>query len=363
MRWALGSGGEEQRGALALVFPRDRSLWLYTPSGGGAGTAENISVWSKQGLRPPTIRGRTTSIQGTARWLYHCINNGTSGNSWLLKRDMLSGAVHSQNDLGVNLGDAMGVTSLFGSNPLLMVGSGNNAVSLILPLDGESPLDDPNTRYQPSGILDMPDIDLGFPDEQKIPFTIRVVADNLTPAGQQIEVWASLDGEPLTQLGIVENTPGGTVSFPSTVSANRIQIRFILKTIDPALTPQLLGFSLRVSINAKLYRIWRFQAALPGVRHQDGSEDRRNPKSMIDALWELRILGVPVAFVDRWGDQWTVRILKVSEAEIVREIDRVAESRMELTLLEFARGEGGTKWDDPIAIWDAPSSIWGSGGP
>lgn len=360
MRWALGSGGEEQRGSLVLVFPRDRSLWIYEP---GQSTAENISVWARQGFRPQTIRGRTTAIQGTARWLYHVIQNGTSGNSWLLKRDMLSGSIHAQNDLGVNLCDSMGITSLFGTNPLLFIGQGNNVVSIILPLDGESPLDDPNTRYQPVGTLDIPDIDLGFPDEQKIPFTIRVVGDNLTPAAQQIEVWAALDGGSYTQLGIVENTPGGTVSFPSTSIANRISVRFILKTIDPALTPQLLGFSLRVSINAKLYRIWTFSAYLPGVTHQNNTEDRRNPKTMIDALWAARIEGLPVTFEDRWQDRWTVRILKVSEVETLREVDSVPETALELTLLEFARGEGGTKWDDPLAIYDDPTSLWGPGGP
>jgi len=363
MRWALGSGGEEQRGALVLVFPRDRSLWIYSPQGGGAGQAENISVWARQGFRPQTIRGRTTAIQGTARWLYHVVQNGISGNSWLLKRDMLSGAVHSQNDLGVNLCDSMGVTSLFGTNPLLLIGRGNNVVSLILPLDGESPLDDPNTRYQPQGTLDIPDIDLGFPDEEKIAFTVRVVADELTPAAQQIEVWTALDGGSYTRLGVIENTPGGTVSFPSTAKANRISVRFILKTIDPAKTPQLLGFSLRVSINAKLYRIWQFQAYVPGVYHQDTTEDRRNAKTIIDALWAARIAGIPVSFIDRWNDQWAVRILKVGEQETVREVDRTPETSMPITLLEFARGEAGTLWDDPLAIWDEPTSLWGAGGP
>lgn len=363
MRWALGSGGEEQRGALVLVFPRDRSLWIYQPSGTNPGTAENISVWARQGFRPQNIRGRTTCIQGTARWLYHCIQNGTSQNTWLLKRDMLSGAIHSQNDLGIARSDSMGITSLFGTNPLLIIARGSDVVSLILPLDGESPLDDANTRFQPMGTLDIPDIDLGFPDEQKIPFTIRVVGDSLTPAAQQIEVWTALDGGSYTKLGVVENTPGGTVSFPSTSIANRISVRFILKTIDPALTPQLLGFSVRVSINAKLYRIWTFNAYLPGIHHQNLTEDRRNSKKIIDALWAARITGLPVDFEDRWRDQWTVRILKVSEVETITEVDRTPETSMELTLLEFARGESGTKWDDPLAIWDDPTSLWGPGGP
>lgn len=363
MRWFMGAGGEEQRGATSLVFPRDRSTWVYEPSSTTTGRADNISVWAIQGFEGGSIKGITNAIQGSARWLWYVMTDGTTGHSFLVKRDALSGATHPQLDLGANQCHSLGITSLFGTNPLLMVGVGNNIASIVLPLDGESPLTDSACQFISTGVIDMPDIDLGFPDEDKIPFTVRVVADNLLPGARSITVYANTDDSGWIELGTVSNSPSGEVNFPTGSTAKRVKLRFVLVSNDSAETPILHGFSLRASLNPKLYRIWSFQAYMPGGYHQVGGEDTRNSYELISAFWASRKLGIPLNYRDRWGDNWIVRLLKLAENETLREDTKAPETIMEMTLLEVTPGGGTSLWDHPLFTWDTATSLWGAGGP
>lgn len=360
LQWWLAGGGDAQRGPVQLVFRRDRALWTYVPSTQDAGQASNISPWGMPGYRPPNIIGPPTAFQGTARWFYTAVTNGTTGNTYLLKRDSLTGAWHSLLDLGVNVCTAMGVTSIFGTNPLLFIGQGNGVVRITLPLDGDDPRDDSASRYASSGVLTMPDMDLGFPDEQKIALSAIIVTEGVIAGSQTVTVEFRVDGGAWTTLGSVTTSPSQRLIFPTATSGRRIGLRFTLATGDSTLTPQLLGFSLRVSLNPLLYRVWTFQAMLPNGVFSNLTDDLQNPKTLIDDLWEDRRLGFPVSFVDRWRDEYTVRILEVKEAEAHRAPDATPETVMEFRLLEVAVGGGNILFDDALAIFDASGVLFGS---
>lgn len=515
MRWAMGRGGEEQRGSLVLVFPRDHSLWSYQPSTADAGRARNLSVQAKPGLRPKNIRGVPTAIVGSARWLYYAVHNSdvvyldtlteditqsarsvsftlsteatrygqtftavraaglgrvrlrgyasaatgamvqldiyataaglptgtpvaqsppllitntaeadvdfdlsdvlaladatqyafvahwlsgatftlrgqdgasvysggsyvqttTSGAAWaataawdlqftlytrsqrstsyLLARDALTGDTHPLAGLGVNSCDAMGITSLFGANPLLFVGRGTSVVSFILPLDGEQPLDDPACRFSTHGTTDLPEIELGFPDEPKILFSVRIVAQNVKPGQRSVGISYALDGAAtFTDLGRITQEPSLTMTFRSNVGARRIKLRLTLDTDDISETPEVLGLSLRVSLNPQFYRIWEFKTYVPAGVQPSGAEDLQNPHAIIEGFWEAFGAGVPVAFVDRWQMPWFVRLLDFSEGEILEPPDGVPVSALSFSLLEARPGAGALTYDDPPAIYD-----------
>jgi hypothetical protein len=141
------------------VFPRERSLYNYAPSTTEAGSLLNISPWADPVVRPPNAKGQVKAIQGTARWLYFTVTT-SGGHSWVWRRDSSVNATgknvsHTYLDIGVFTSTCLvvsGTTSLTG-NPLLFIGTGNNITSVILPVDGESELDDPNTRFTASGTL------------------------------------------------------------------------------------------------------------------------------------------------------------------------------------------------------------------
>lgn len=339
MRWWMGSGDNEQRGPLILVFPRDRSIWAYEPSSQTAGRAQNVSPWAQPQLRPPTVRGKITALQGTARWLYFAITN-SAGESWLAARDAETGANHGALlDLGVGASTQMlGITSLFGS-PMLFAGVGNNVISVVLPLDGEVPFDDPNCTFVGSGTIDLPDMDLGFPDEDKVLLHMRVTADGLQAGAQYIKVYVNYDGGPWTPLGIAETSPFVEISFDPDIVAKRVGVRLKLITTSPALTPKLLGVSLRVSINTRLYRQWSFSAIMPPGTSPSLSDMLSSPYADIRTLWDTREAGVPVIFIDRWNDIWKVRIRQIAEREVYREVDHVPESAIDVQLLQVAAGQ------------------------
>lgn len=358
LKWWLGSDGEENRGPLVLFFSRERALWSYQPSSETAGTARNMSPWSKPGIRPLEIRGLPTALQGTARWLYYTVSNG-AGSYWMLCQDSRTAAVHSIVTLDENSCQAMSTSSLIGSGPRLYFGYGNRLATLILPLDGDSPLGNSEYPYVTEGTLDLPAIDFDFPDEQKILFSVRIIADNLLAAARSITVWASYDDADYVELGTVASSPG-ILEFPTSTSVRRVSLRLVLSTTDETQTPQLRAVVLRASINPKLYRIWEMQAYLNAGSLAGQGDDLQNPKTSIDSLWSAFDDGFPVSYQDRWNDFWTVRIIDMTEQESRREADRPPESIVTLRLLQVARvSSGETRYDAADAVYEDPAALYG----
>lgn len=358
LRWWMSSGQTLQRGALVLVFPRERGIWTYQPSSQLAGNAYNISPWANPVVRPPNARGLVTAMQGTARWLYYTTTNG-SGRTFIWRRDAATGNSHTWVDLGTNGCQTMAITSMFGTNPILFVGYGNSIASITLALDGDNEVDDPACRYVSSGTLDLADIDLGFPDEDKIGFYVHIVADDLVPGAQQISVSAADDNKTFLSLGTVSNSPNGSLMFATYTAVKRLSIRLTLTTTDPTKTPKLLAVSVRLSLNTQLFRLWQFTGTLSAGSSQDfGGDDLRNPQSDISKLWADRAAGVPLQFTDRWNDNYTVRLLRFSEMQSVRNIDKTPETQISCTLLYVASGKGTIVYDSSLAVYDAPTSVY-----
>jgi hypothetical protein len=338
LKWLLASGADQARGSLALVFPRERSLWEYAPSDQFSGTASCIAPWSMAYRRPPNARGTVTAIQGSSRWLYYAVQN-SAGNTWIYKNDQTTGAPHTYLYLGHVDVRAMQISHMFTGNPLLFFSYGNQMGQVTLPMDGDAEFDDTNCRYAMQGYLDMPDIDLGFPDEDKIGFSVRVIADDIVSRNRYIRVEASIDGEPYIELGYVTTSPSGEVRFPLGTTAKRIALRLWMYTDDAGATPKLWGVSCRVSLNTKTYRLFVFQTKLPSGSFNTLADDLQNPYLQIIQSWRIRAKGVPIPYQDPWNDPYQVRLLKFQQQQALREPDRSPEWVLDWTLLEFLAGE------------------------
>lgn len=352
LRWWLGRGGDQQRGPLTLLFTRDRSPWLYQPSTSTAGEASNIAPWADPSLRPSAFRGVPEAFQGTATWLYYTIKNGS--NRLLVARNTLTSDNHSIFTVGTGSAYAMLLSTNFtDSQPRMLISQGVGIRVFVLPLDGDSPLDDTACRYTSTGTLITPEIDLGFPDETKIFYTVNVVADALVPAAQQIQVEFSVDGSAYTSLGTVSTSPSQELTFPAQTTGKRMKLRFTLTTTSNTLTPILLGCSVRMSLNPKLYRVITFDAKLPTANAEHGGFNLRNAKTDMDTLWSMRRTGFPFNFTDRWSQLWTARLLKVEEKEGSREPNATPETLLTLTILEIAAGAGNNAYDSSSTAYDA----------
>jgi hypothetical protein len=187
--------------------------------------------------------------------------------------------------------------------------------------------------------VDIPDIDLGFPDEDKIGFSVRVIADNLIPFARYIDVQYGSDGGPLSDMGNVISSPAGEVRFPLDTEAKRIRLRFNFYTDDDTQSPQLWGFSVRVSLNTKVYRLFVFQTRLPAGSFAMLSDDLQNPYTVITHMWDVRQAGFPVPFQDPWNDDFWARLIKLQAQEALREPQMPPEWVLDFTLLEFLPGQ------------------------
>lgn len=366
MQWFL-PGSDKSDVGQTLVFPVGRSLWAFNTLGGFT----NIAPQGKQGFRPINARGLVQGIQSTTHFLYYEVKD-TSGNNYIIAYDGVTGANHTYLYTANNAQQAtggvfaMGVTSLFGSNPLLYIGNSiGPAVGsfsyITLPADGDWPPADPNCTYSTAltNTLTLPDIDFGFPDEDKIPTFLRLVADNLASGAQYITVSYALDGSSTyTTLGTFFVSPQQDIPFPST-SFKRISLQLNFVTTDTTKTPIMNAISLRASINPKQYTIWSFKATVPQGTTIVGSDEVVNPNTVINALWTDYKAGTAVAYTDRWNKQWLVRILDFDEPETYDEQLRPPGTVIDMSLLELYGTGLESGWDQANTIWDNANLTWG----
>lgn len=342
MRWYLSSGADAQRGPTVLVFPRGHGLWLYAPSTITAGDSYNISPWSQPWLRPPNARGEITAIQGSSRWLYFAVRRNEDNHVWIYRRDAATGASHTFLDLGVGACWTIAITRVVPASPgnsVLLVGFGTSVLSIQLPLSGDTEVDDPTVRHQLIGYLDLPDTEMGFPDEQKIPISVRIVGENMAPNQRWFEVDYALDGGPWVRLGTVNTVlPQAELMFPHGLTFRRMSIRIWFFSSDGDESPELYGVSMRMSINPKLYRLFVIQTTVPTGSFQTLSDNLYNPYILMQDLWQRRRDGFPVTFSDPWNDQFMVRILKMQQTQMLRQPDLVPETTLDFTLLEVTKG-------------------------
>ena len=377
MRWYLSSGADAQRGPTVLVFPRGHGLWMYAPSTITAGDSYNISPWSQPWLRPPNATGIVTAIQGSSRWLYFAVRRQGDGHTWIYRRDAATGASHTWLDLGVGLCSAISITTVVPSspgNPVILIGYGTSVLSVQMPQNGDVEVDDPTVRHQLIGYLDLPDTELGFPDEDKIPVSVRLVGGKMAPNVRWFDVDYSLDGGPWVRLGTVNTAlPTSELMFPGGITFRRMALRIWFHTADGDESPELWGISLRMSLNPKLYRLFVIQTTVPTGSLQTLADNLQNPYTLMQNLWQRRRDGFPVTFSDPWNDQFMVRILKMQQTQMLRQPDLVPETSLDFTLLEVVKGRTALDflydttqpdgpldpalygYDRPLAIFDTVS--------
>ncbi len=341
--WVMGNPEDPQRGSLVLHFRRDNDPYIFQPGASGeSGSAVNIAPWADPAIRPTSGVGVPTAWFGTARWLYYALRNPVDGTVRIVRRDLRSGATSHYWDLGATTCTAIGMTSIFGSQPILLVGSGTNVVTTPLQRSGGSPLTDTACRYEDSAQFDLPDMDMGFPDEPKIEFSVRVEADNLTPSTRSIVIQYASDGDTVfTPLGTADESPVTEILFEPPPSDRRICLRGVCTNGDPTQTMIVNGITLRRSINPALYRVWEFDAFIPAGQGMQG-DDLQIPKTLRNALWAARIAGIPVPFVDIQGDTYGARIMHLEFKNVAIALGSPPQEVVHVRLMQVASSIGTT---------------------
>lgn len=372
LRWWMGRQDDQQRGFLSMHFLRDRQLWEYAPSAQDTGEARNITVWADPSRRPSTIKGLATAIAGTNRWLYYAIQNAV-GTTWIMKRDSVTSITTPYLSVGANRATAaMVVTHTVGLNPCLMYGAGVDIRYVILPLNGEWPLDDVNCAFKVgTATLTMPEFELLLPDEDKINLSFRVLADNLVEDVRYFTVEYSVDGGTLQSLGTAFTSPMTELVFDKdldTIKGKRVLVKLTAHNLDRGTTMVLRGIVLRWSLNAKPYLEWTFQASLPSGRTQLPGTDLANVQRKIRDIWALRESGLPFVFIDRWRVPYIARLKTAREVAAQQERTRTPETIMEIVLIQttgvlpasvsdsWGMLASGLTWYPIVACWPVVGS-------
>jgi len=374
LKWYLSSGADAQRGPTVLVFPRGHGLWLYAPSTITAGDSYNISPWSQPWLNPPNARGAVTAVQGSSRWLYFAVTRASDGHTWIYRRDAATGASHTWLDLGVGKCLSLAITTLVPStpgNPVLLIGYGNSVLTVQLPLDGDNEQDDTNITHARVGYLDLPETELGFPDEDKIPISVRLSGSKLAPNTRYFDVDYMIDDDGTWHnLGIVSGPlPTSELMFPNDLAFRRLAVRVWFHSVDGVESPELFGVSIRMSLNPKLYRLFVIQCTVPTASFSTLADNLQNPYLLMQQLWTSRRKGFPVTYSDPWNDQFQVRILKMQQTQMLRQPSMVPETTLDFTLLEVVKGRTTLDFlydtvapDGPLSAdlygYDMPLSIY-----
>ena len=361
LHWWLGTPGDRgEKGPMVLLFQRDGAPWIYEPSSQTAGSASNIAVWADPSFNPETARGAPISFAGTANWLFMWINNTGSATTYLLARNPQDGSMHTMYTHGDLSGNVMCFTSSVnvGNLPHLFFSGGTGVIYMAAePLEGDTSLtptidDDGYNQFATAGTLTATDIDLGFPDEPKVFYSLNIVWEGTGT----IQVTAYIDNNASFDLGTVTTTPSQILYFPSQTSGKRIRLVFALATANQDLTPELLGFSLRCSVNALLYRIISFDVKFPTAINEGQGQQMVNPETEMDAMWTIRRAGYPVQLRDRRDNLWQVRLVKLQEKEISRDPGASPEVIMSFGLLEITAGPGNIAYGSSFAIYGAMTS-------
>lgn len=350
MTWWLGRVGEEQRGPMILAFPKEDGLWVFEPSGGDpiTGRAQDVSPWAVEGIRPKSARGRIIGIQGTARWLYYTIKSVNTSNAglWLLAMDARTGAHHTigniqPGEIGIGSGRLF-IASASDGVPRLFFDAGTANTDLVIdhvriPADGGSPLETSVARYSSTGTLTYSDMDLGFPDEDKVLFSVRLSTENVA-AGKTILIEYALDGATSwTTLGTMSSGSYQEFAFPSTTTCKRVKIRVSLSTDNSEITPVILSLTLKASLNLKTYKQFTFTARFPAGELQLPTDGVPTQKLAVDTYWDAKRDGIPIQFLDRWGEEYKVRIIGMRESEPPESGREYPQTMLDLVLLEVSK--------------------------
>lgn len=352
-KWWLAVGGDEQRGPVAMAVPIDQDLWQYSPSIYTAGQAQNLSPWAKLGFRPPNIRGRTTAIQGTTSFLYYVISTAAP-HSYVLARSAQSGYTSPLLDLGTNSSACIAMESgIFSGNPLMFAGKANNLVSWKLPTNGQCPLDDSTCTFAASGTIDFPDMDLNFPDEDKLGLYVRMTCDQITAGTTAVQVWVAKDGGSYVQLGTVTTSPLQDIRFPTNFAYKRVSLRLVLTTTDSTTTPVVLGISVRMRLNPRPYRIWHIKAHVPQGTQANEAGDTQNWATQVEQWWTDLAAATPEPFIDIWGNPWTVALMKFGEVHTPTDLHHPPEADLDFWLLEVAAAMGNAVYGNALMTYGA----------
>lgn len=331
-----------------LWVPHVRGLLQYQNLGanGHAVVPATPGAWTTD---DNPIRGRVTALVGDNRWLYAAVKN-PDGNSYLLAGRMAfegeGGPLvwHPLADLGAVECRALHLSGLF-TNPRLYYGQGYNVGYIILPRNGEDPVQDANCRYEMTGSLYYSAHNWFAPTTPKVWKSIEIGADGLAIA-RYLDVYYRIDGDVWKLAGRADRSPRDVIALPEGVTGTRIEVR-----LDHTLPSDSIPFRLTSVVVKGAERPRTMKVISATVRCADhvptyAGTDRRTGAQILLDLEEYATSASAVTLVDPLGIERQVLVLPpIAEREEAQYGDEPPEMLATIQMAEFEPADRPTGYE------------------
>ena len=306
----------------SMWVPHVRGLLQYRSMGANGFAVVPATPGAWVGSENP-VKGRVTALAGDNRWLYAAILSPT-GNTYIMAgRIAWEGerppiTWHPLVDLGRNECHAMHLSSLH-SSPRLYFGMGSDAGYIVLPRNGENPLQDSACRYSKSGSIYYPAHDGFAPATTKLWKSIEVLGEGLT-LGRYADVYYRMDRGRWVYAGKATRSPRDIIPLePAGIPGISIETRVDLQLSESSRPLELRGVVLRTAERPRTVKVIR--ALVPcadNLSRRDGTRERRSGAQIMQEWEEYAQLGRAVQLTDTLGiTRWVLVLAPIREVEVL----------------------------------------------
>lgn len=217
--------------------------WLFSIQRIYAGRSEDIGFGFNKTSLPSGRDGIISGFATYVKWLFYCVDGGTSGTSSVWVYDGLAHhEVFRAWQSGVRIRDLY-IQNVDGERSRLWIDCGSDMVYMILPLNKSNPLEDSGIKYTHEGELVSSILDMGTSsDLPKFIKELVATTRNLNGSGIRIQVQYQLDDDigssDWKSLGDFLNSPEDTL-FLGKGDLTQFRYRLIFMTDDASIPPDL----------------------------------------------------------------------------------------------------------------------------
>lgn len=299
----------------SLWVPHIRGLLNYKNLGASGFLVTPATPGSFAGADNP-IHGRVTALAGDNRWLYVALYV-PGGDTYLLagreafENEPGLGPIvwHPLVKLASTQVDAMHISGLW-TNPRLYFGRGANVGYIVLPRNGENPVQDTNCTYATSGSFYYSGHSWYAPTTYKVWKQIEIESKGLTSA-RYLTVYYRVDGAQWVEAGTATRSPRDVIQLPGAgVSGTKIEIRLDY-TMPSATTPfQVYSVVARGAERPQTVKVITAQIrCADGLTLRNGAKERRKGAEILTDLEALSIARNAVILKDTIGVERRVLVL------------------------------------------------------
>ena len=289
-------------------------------------------VWPRMdGVGNDELNGEITAISGDNLNLYFALKNA-AGNTYIMKGTPEEG-FHTLAYLGSNNCDALlvaGAGDIHANNPTLLIGYGTAGNYFILPRTGLRPEDDSNYKFETSGYIVGPWIQVGARGFTKFLNSGFVFGRSLA-TGKSATLKYDI-GDGFVELLLADETGKSEANVVDEVEFNHARYRLDLASPASTVSPVVESIVFSTTLNNPRKRMWDLVVDISSEIMPVGGGDPKSSLSHMEShLFKAK--NKRVFFYDIYGVKHRARVIDITGAGAKRD-SRSVNQKLNVTLVE-----------------------------